>query len=551
MLSGAVLCLLYLPAGEIRDTAKALAWNLGAYTSMEPLDPTLTHVLFKVVVEQVVPVTVPTPEASAIFVDVSWLEACATMRHWVSELKFPQQRVMFNPAADLARLDAGWPRGARAARRFLSSSISDATSNPALQEPLPLPALELMPKPSSLLKRHASMVQVPVPLPAPDHVAAKAQTLVREEPVADAGVFKKLTIGLCGFAGNAEGQVLAKSIVAQGGAALLGSDHLAEMMSQKPDALVIPGFCRPAVPPGLREPPFATRYWLQACMEDGVLHTRASFPLFTPSQGRIPVDDMRSCCVRITAIDSSRGAHRERQRLEDLINTVGARVATPSTKWGELTHILCAEQSFLDDATVARAQKRQLPVIMVQWLYDCFVKGAKQNEDMYKVVKEKSSNASAAGGFGSAVLAGHELLISPFAIRCTSDLALKAQELGAKATAWKTPQDLVAKLQEKPRLDTDKAVTLIILERSEVAELLAESSLSRDALILSGWLLETYRQRRRLPVDTFAAAPKAETNSEPPAKRQRTEEEYAWQPEGKLTELMTKLTASRSQATAG
>mmetsp|Transcript_41305 Transcript_41305/g.95109 ORF Transcript_41305/g.95109 Transcript_41305/m.95109 type:complete len:776 (-) Transcript_41305:83-2410(-) len=105
ILMDAVLNFLYLPK-DARAAAQELAWQCGAYTTIDPSDDAITHVLFKSVcrttAQAPVPVSIPVDRDRICFIDMSWLEACAQQGRWVEERRFPQQEVICNPTADKA-----------------------------------------------------------------------------------------------------------------------------------------------------------------------------------------------------------------------------------------------------------------------------------------------------------------------------------------------------------------------------------------------------------------------------------------------------------------
>merc|ERR1719424_390637 len=101
-LLGCVICLLYLPPGYDRNYAKALAWKCGAFTTLDPLDRAITHVLFKVVGKMSANVSVPIDEDRVSFLDIAWLETTVRDGRRSSENSHAQQPVQYHPTCDMA-----------------------------------------------------------------------------------------------------------------------------------------------------------------------------------------------------------------------------------------------------------------------------------------------------------------------------------------------------------------------------------------------------------------------------------------------------------------
>jgi len=324
------------------------------------------------------------------------------------------------------------------------------------------------------------------------------------------------------------------------------------------------------------QPALATVQWVEACVADGVCHQTSSFPHFEPGPGPLPLPDMAGCTVRITALPpNAKESHRQRQRLGELIEVLGAKVAGQGSRWSDLTHVICVQPEHLDRKQYDAAQRKQIPVVTVQWLFDCFSTHARQVEHRYGVerwMQQVESQqavvsreapppqrpAALAQPFAAGVLQGLRVLISPSALGSDARLPSMAEELGGSVRAWRCAEELEKLLLEdaepmppssgasgssaaaEPRSGA-KPSTIVLMEKEEVgkedgplASVLGRVPADRrGAFVTPPWLTETYQQRRRLPTDRFAALPAATLGEEGPAKRPRLgseEASYAWQP---------------------
>mmetsp|Transcript_7398 Transcript_7398/g.16238 ORF Transcript_7398/g.16238 Transcript_7398/m.16238 type:complete len:773 (-) Transcript_7398:59-2377(-) len=146
VLMDAVLNLLYLTP-EQRSVAQELAWQCCAYTTLDPADAAITHVIFKCS-PRTVPVSVPVDPDRISFIDISWLQACAREGKWLKEGKYAHQQVLFNPSADAAAKEVRkWSESLDRPARALSRQGSELPPPVPIQaapvaDVLPLPAPE-------------------------------------------------------------------------------------------------------------------------------------------------------------------------------------------------------------------------------------------------------------------------------------------------------------------------------------------------------------------------------------------------------------------------
>lgn len=292
----------------------------------------------------------------------------------------------------------------------------------------------------------------------------------------------------------------------------------------------------------------ATPHWILACIADKTLHTRSSFPHFEPAKGPLPVDSMSACSIRVTGMEVSRESHRRRARLEELIQVLGARVANPQSKISEITHVVCVVPDLLEGRLAESARKRQIPLISMHWLIDCFRMTTRLPEERYAISRGSDAGNSKeivgatpaiGSSFGATVLSASDILISPSALGCQPRLPQMAEELGAASVhTWRDIQEL-SKLIGTSSLKVTEGSrqTVVLVEKEEACggelhgflqELTPET---QGVFVQPSWLTETYSQRRRLPLDSFAAFPNIEPESQA-SKRPRilAEASYAWQP---------------------
>eukprot|EP00440_Ansanella_granifera_P034703 gb/GFBE01037647.1/.p1 GENE.gb/GFBE01037647.1/~~gb/GFBE01037647.1/.p1 ORF type:complete len:464 (+),score=101.22 gb/GFBE01037647.1/:1-1392(+) len=401
-------------------------------------------------------------------------------------------------------------------------------------------------RPSVILEEavgEGSFTSVDRPAPISD-VEVAVESIVEplvSSPTASSGVFAGLVLGLAGWqSGDGEEKKLIELICSSGGKAVHGTGNsLQSLLKAKLDVCVCrgsqSGLCLPDQP----QLALATPHWIHACVADNVMHARSAYPHFEPSKAQLPLACMSGCMVRITALEKF--GHRQRARLEELVQVLGAKVAQESSRITEITQVVCVVPEFLDSRLAERARKRQIPLVSVQWLFDCFRMSGRQSEEKYAVSEgsavnsaEQSAAATQSGNsFAVTVLANTEILISPAALGSLPKLPQMAEELGAVVQTWRSVEELLQMLQT-----CDSAGTVVLVEKEEVSRgqldscVVALAPESRGIFVQPSWLSEMYSQRRRLPLESFSALPSADAESDLAPKRPRisAEASYAWQP---------------------
>jgi len=595
-----VLCLLYLTPGQQRDMAKALAWRCGAFTTLDPLDRSITHVLFRVVGKRQVQVSVPIEDDRVAFVDVSWLEACVQEGRRVCEASYPQQHVVYNPSCDAANanVQGRLPMG-------MSALATGSTSQVKLQAPHSSEA-----PPSIAIQQTAvTAVEPQAPAAAAQPTAASVQGSIsassaigacnasadmgrplqrqpsaRSPPLVEQGIFAGTVLGMVGWSsGDADERALIDKIRSQGGTVVHGGSPADAVLDFQLDVLVCRDFGPPPISATRVALPLATVHWVNACLADNTCHPRSSFPHFEPGPGPLPLEAMRGCSIRITALEAS--SHRRRKRIEELVVLLGSQVAQQDSRWAQITHVVCVVPELLDKRLFEGATRRSKPVVTVQWLCDCFRMQTRLSEEHYAVsVKALAGSGLQAGGaagaqttaasFATKVLAGHEVLISPSALGSDPQLPRKAEELGAVAHTWRSFAELLTLLKahgvhpvgppvqgqglessEDGDTSANRRNVVVLLDQEEVGEptspiatfAAAAAPETRELFVIPSWLSETHRQLRRAPMEAFAALPTIEPGS-PVAKRQRQDEAtYAWQ-SAELTRLEQLAEDSKTRA---
>eukprot|EP00931_Biecheleriopsis_adriatica_P118200 TRINITY_DN93656_c0_g1_i1.p1 TRINITY_DN93656_c0_g1~~TRINITY_DN93656_c0_g1_i1.p1 ORF type:complete len:866 (-),score=182.56 TRINITY_DN93656_c0_g1_i1:23-2620(-) len=518
-----VLCLLYLEPGKARDTAKAHAWKCGAHTTLDPNDKAITHVLFNSLPNTLVHVSVPVDEDRISFLDVSWLETCAGRAKRVKESEHQRQRVSFSPSCDTAY--------AAAKRR-----VGGGTSRVGPQV--------LGRRPSALLDEGPDAGDDAAP-PALQPVANAEATAVGAlrvaPPSVSAGVFAGLVLGVAGWnPGDEEEVKLAELICSQGGTAKYGVGKMLDsLLLSKLDVCV----CRGNGPPPFAASPerpqvaLATPHWVRACVADGSMHARSAYPHFEPPKGPLPIETMSNCIIRVTALDSSGQSYRNRVRLEELVQLLGAQVAGQSHRKSDITQYVCVLPDQLESRLVESAQKRQIPLVSVQWLFDCYRMNGRQPEERYAITgsaaaEEISATPTQGSTFACSVLMKSTIFISPAALGSQPKLPQMGEELGAVVHTWRNVEELRL-LLEQSAASVGQAVVLVEKEEACRGQLDAcvESlpSASRGIFVQPSWLSETYSQRRRLPLESFAALPAAELEDHLPKRPRTGEASYVWQ----------------------
>jgi len=561
-----VINLLYLQPGEQRDTAKAMAWRLGAYTTVCPFDRAITHVLFKVnpLDKTATQVSVQVDDDRVSFVDIAWLETCAQDGKRLPSSTFLQARVHYNPVCDEAvkRGDAGLG-GSAGLHRRPSRALTMATSDTML--PLPLPAPQV---PSS------SSSSAPVRSGPP-------QPALRSPPLVAQGPFAGLTLGLLGWAPEDDvTKEMVRKICENGGTTVYGSAE--SVLEAQVNTCICQGYSTPDVGQKVLAN-FATIKWVDACVAEGICHSITNFLHFAPGPGPLPLQDMANCLVRITALGAS--DNRKRTRLQELVEVLGAKVAKQSSKWGEITHVVCVMPEHLDRKMYEVACKKNVPTVSVQWLFDCFSMNSRQPEAKYDVanvlgkmdsqakISSETNNLHSSRSFNAEVLSGHDVLVSPSALGSDARLPQMAEELGGTVQTWRSPTEfaqLLASCEVTPsepstagtlgssaglassgaeaggngaRSSGKRRHVVVLLDKEEVTEgtqlatfIAKLGTERREIFVVPAWLSETFQQRRRLPLEAFAALPPMEDSEGAAAKRQRLgsgslgEAAYAWQP---------------------
>lgn len=391
-----------------------------------------------------------------------------------------------------------------------------------------------------------------------------------------------LTIALLGWegcTGDAQPQQqhasLVQTITAHGGVVLHGAGVLEAVMEARADFCVCRSYGAPQFSASRGRPPprvaLRSPLWVLACAKEGTRLPTTVYPHFEPGRGPLPLAEMGSCIVRITAVENTNEGRLRRARLHELVEVLGARVASQQTKASQITHIVCDQPSMLEDKTVELSTRRKIPIVKAVWLFDCFAANAKAPEEKYlvasadraaapKVEACQPAEAQPQRSFTSAVLESHHVLISPSALGSDGQLPQMAQELGATVQIWRSREELENALrpfgilpapQGEQLKDAEKrrSVLVALLEKEEASSgpleplmQLMQQEEQQGVFVQPAWLRETYSQRRLLPLDAFAALPRSADADAPAKKKPRLEEEdaaYAWQSEAstKLQEL--------------
>jgi len=500
-----VLCLLYLEAGS-REAALAWAFRCGAFTTFNALDPEITHVLFNVLPDTCVQVSVPTNKEIR-FLDVSWLEACACGTR-ASEADFPRQQVSYNPPCDTVRsaLFGNVRKIAHGLRRVRSTGADDVPD-------------------VSFQALAASTLRTAVDPPASAPLADVEPQI--SPPLLD-GIFTGLVLGIAGWPSTEEPQIV-EQICKNGGSAVHGvGSSINALMIGKATMCLCPGNGPPAfaAPPHLQ---LVTLHWLKACIAEKTRHPSSAFPHFEPGKHAMPLSSMSEFMIRITGLEQDRKSSRERLHLEELVQVLGAKVAQQNTKKSELTHFVCGEPSLLQNGIAEVATKRQIPLVSVQWLLDCFRLGSLQPERDYAISNPSGFAAAGPGPVAcfTAVLAKCDIFVSKTTLGNAPDLEKMAKELAAASFQIWSSSDELRRCLQTPRENQ----VVIVVDKEEAKRYGFESMFAstpvRQSFVQPSWLSETYSQRRRLPMETFRVFVEAEAVQEP---RPPQGASYAWQP---------------------
>jgi len=570
-LLGSVLCLLYLSPGHDRNYAKALAWKCGAFTTLDPLDRAITHVLFKVVSKISINVSIPEDEDRVSFLDIAWLEACVRAGRRSPEHTYAQQLVNYNPACDSAHA------------AILGRSIS-STATSILGHARPN-------RVTATLQMRPSDAPAPLADAAPSKpvVSVVAKPTV-SMPTSDKGVFAGMRLAVYSgqSAPDAEStRVLAEKLCSHGATVVRGSPEA--LLESRPNWCIC---CDAFAPPSILQQSslkLTTISWVNACIIDGMLHSRTSFPHFNPCAGTLPIPDMSTCAIRLTAVGGAHDAaqsNRKRALLEEVAQLLGATVVDQKAKWSEITHMVCVVPELVDIKQYESSCKRNKHMVTLKWLFDCFYMYSRQPEENYCIKTPQLMVPDSPGmqmqtpipkQRSLAVLASFQIFISPSSFGSDDKLPCRAEDLGAEVHTWRSADELQAALASCGILPSngngDEPESLasgsskgghdqkivVLVEKEEVSSagsplaafIAALPATRRGIFVLPTWLAETFSQRRSLPLEAFSALPAPDAEGQAP-KRQRTssEAQYAWQPAASksLTEMAEESRARALQS---
>lgn len=493
-LLGVVLCLLYVPVDK-RDTIKGVAWRCGAFTTLDPKDRAITHVLFHPVTPTARDVSVRRDEDRVFFVDVSWLHACAEDGKRLRVERFPQQTVFYNPEKDVdyARLKG---RSLASVRPLLRRSTS-APDLPALQNSAKLSSPQSVQSPPT---RH-------VPL--------------------GGGVFNGKVICLVCWPNEHH---LVEKIRMNGGAVLQnGGGEVQADFCVRPFGAQICACGHQRVEQLRSEP------WVEACVADTALLDASAFPHFEPGDAPLPLSGLSGVAVRITCVDDN----RKRPHLERMATLAGAKLLGQGSTMKEMTHMICLRPELLDRKKFEFVKSKGKWILTAQWLMDSVRTRVAQPEQKYVVSVQQCKSASSVPeqgststrNFATSVLVGYDIFFSLAALGSNARLPQMAEELGAKVQTMQTTEELRAAV---PASVSSQVVVIVEKEEARAAaDTLRELRASADKLfVLPSWLLEVFSQRRALPLEAFTALPTPQAE-EPAAKRPKTdgtnEAAYVWQ----------------------
>jgi hypothetical protein len=273
---------------------------------------------------------------------------------------------------------------------------------------------------------------------------------------------------------------------------------------------------------------------------------------------------MQGCHVKITGLEVTRDGHAKRLLVQELVALLGATFATADSRkaW---THVVCVNASRVDEKIFVTARRKQIPVVTLQWIFDSFKANARLPFDSYVVELESLRNAAGAPtepvhniDIAAGVLAGHRILISPYALGSNDDggrLPQLAEELGAvEVQTWRNAKEfeellrkaITAAAEAQDGATDDNAVVIVLEHEDPEHELVrcncVNSSCEGTHFVHPSWLLDSFTQRRRMPFDAFEIPllpSEVATNgclggtavAASPGKRRRVDDgaTYAWQ----------------------
>ncbi|KND00633.1 uncharacterized protein SPPG_03760 [Spizellomyces punctatus DAOM BR117] len=172
------------------------------------------------------------------------------------------------------------------------------------------------------------------------------------------GVFSGIRFSCSGF-GSEEREMLRQLVEGQGGS------FIVSLPESTDDHIVIVPLLGSTGKVGLRSR-LVTEFWLERCIEDGLLHDMKANILFTPLRQDMPLPGFNRYVIGVSGYEGVERAH-----LGKLTTIMGATFTETFSK--QNTHLLCKPGT--DNAKYRRAKDWRIPIVDADWLYTCAAAG--------------------------------------------------------------------------------------------------------------------------------------------------------------------------------
>ncbi|OUM64937.1 hypothetical protein PIROE2DRAFT_8159 [Piromyces sp. E2] len=129
-----------------------------------------------------------------------------------------------------------------------------------------------------------------------------------------------------------------------------------------------------------------TEHWLERCLTDDILHNPEENPIFIPCTLEMPIEEFKGVVIGISGFNGMERAH-----IAKLVSKLGAIYSDTLTR--KHNFLICNPDKIKESLKYEKALEWNIPVLEINWIYDCFRQERKLPYERYILGnKTKSKN---------------------------------------------------------------------------------------------------------------------------------------------------------------
>jgi len=129
-----------------------------------------------------------------------------------------------------------------------------------------------------------------------------------------------------------------------------------------------------------------TEHWLERCLTDEILHNPDENPIFIPCTLEMPIEEFKEIVIGITGFNGIERAH-----IGKLISKLGAIFSDTLTR--KHNFLICDPENMNNSLKYKKALEWNIPVLNINWIYDCFRQERKLPYEKYILGNKANSNS--------------------------------------------------------------------------------------------------------------------------------------------------------------